>query len=80
MRPINCYQKTPMRKERIAVIPFENNTGDAELDNLGVVAADWINQGFMDMQEAEVVSNFTIRTHKASIGIMENDPQGRASY
>ena len=69
-----------MRKERIAVIPFENNTGDAELDNLGVVAADWINQGFMDMQEAEVVSNFTIRTHKASIGIMENDPQGRASF
>ncbi len=69
-----------IRKERIAVIPFENNTGDAELDNLGVVAADWINEEFMDMDEVEVVSNFTIRTHKASIGIMDNDPEGRTSF
>ena len=29
---------------------------------------------------AEVVSNFTIRTHTGSIGIMQNDPQGRPSF
>ena len=69
-----------LRKERLAVIPFNNNTGNPELDNLGVIAADWINKGFMDMEDAEVVSNFTIRMHEESIGIMENDPKGRPSF
>ena len=67
-------------KERIAVLPFKNNTNQTELDILGDMAAEWINQGLMDIGEAEVVSPFTVRTHKAAIGILENDPQGRPSF
>ena len=32
-----------IRNERIAVLPFKNNTNDADLDILGDMSADWIN-------------------------------------
>lgn len=66
--------------ERIAVLPFENKTHDPNMEVLGEMASDWINQGLMSVGEAEVVSPFTVRTHKAAIGIMENDPQNRPSF
>lgn len=66
--------------ERIAVLPFENKTHDPNIEVLGEMAADWINQGLMSIGEAEVVSPFTVRTHKSAIGIMENDPQNRPSF
>ena len=71
---------TQILKERIAVLPFKNNTNDPTLETLGEMAADWINTGLMDIGEAEVVSPFTVRTHKQSIGILENDPQNRPSF
>lgn len=67
-------------KERIAVLPFKNNTNDPNLELLGNLASDWINTGLMDVSEAEVVSPFTVRTHQEAIGILENDPQGRPSF
>lgn len=71
---------TQILKERIAVLPFKNNTNDPSLETLGEMAADWINTGLMDIGEAEVVSPFTVRTHKDYIGILENDPQNRPSF
>jgi serine/threonine protein kinase/tetratricopeptide (TPR) repeat protein len=35
----------PLVAERIVVLPFENHTGDASLDPVGRLAADWITQG-----------------------------------
>ena len=67
-------------KERIAVLPFKNNTNDERLNVLGEMAADWINTGLMEIGEAEVVSPFTVRTHEDAIGVLENDPQNRPSY
>jgi len=67
-------------KERIAVLPFKNNTNETDLDILGDMAADWINQGLMDIGEAEVVSPFTVRAHRDAIGILENDPDGWPSF
>ena len=34
-----------VRRDRVLVIPFENLTGDAQLDALGRLAADWIIEG-----------------------------------
>ncbi len=67
-------------QERIAVLPFNNNTNDEDLDILGDMAADWINTGLMGIGNAEVVSPFTVRTHKEAIGILENDPEDRPSF
>jgi TolB-like protein len=45
---------------RVAVVPFENRTGDPSLDPLGVVAADWIGEGLSDVAEAQVVPTTTV--------------------
>jgi tetratricopeptide (TPR) repeat protein/TolB-like protein len=45
---------------RVAVVPFENRTGDPSLDPLGVVAADWIAEGLSDMAEVQVVPTTTV--------------------
>jgi len=67
--------------ERIAVIPFKNNTNDQELDILGDMAADWINRGLMEIEDAEVVSPYTVRQHVESIGILPgNQNQGTSFY
>jgi DNA-binding SARP family transcriptional activator/TolB-like protein len=45
----------PSARQRVAVVPFENRTGDASLDPLGAMAADWIGQGLMRTGLLEVV-------------------------
>jgi hypothetical protein len=40
---------------RVVVIPLENRTGDATLDDLGVMAADWIGQALQQVDMVEVV-------------------------
>lgn len=42
---------TPTSRATILVLPFENLTGDAELDHVGAAAADWVAQG---MREADL--------------------------
>src|SRR5678815_3345183 len=42
-------------KERIAVLPLENRTGDRARDQLGVLAADWVTRGLVDARLTEVV-------------------------
>lgn len=36
---------SPMEARRVVVAPFENRTGDASLDPVGAMVADWITQG-----------------------------------
>ena len=43
------------RIERLAVIPFENRTGQPGHDELGAMVADWISRGLVDARLAEVV-------------------------
>jgi DNA-binding SARP family transcriptional activator/TolB-like protein/tetratricopeptide (TPR) repeat protein len=40
---------------RIVVLPFENRTGDPDLDPLGHMAADWVSRGLMQIPSLEVV-------------------------
>lgn len=67
-------------KKRIAVLPFENNTNDPSLAILGSMASNWINTGLMDLTNAEVVSPFTVRTHKDAIGILADNPQNQPTF
>jgi DNA-binding SARP family transcriptional activator/tetratricopeptide (TPR) repeat protein len=40
---------------RVVVAPFENRTGDASLDPIGMMAADWITQGLSQTAAVDVV-------------------------
>ena len=66
--------------ERVAIIPIQNNTTDKELDILGKMAADWINRGLMDIENAEVVSPYTVNQHLDAIGLLPNNAQGKPSF
>ena len=59
-----------IRQSRIAILPFENKTNDPSLDMLGDMAADWIIQGLMNLDEVKVVSYQTIKDNiqYASVG------------
>jgi len=45
--------------KRVLVAPFENRTGDPSLDNLGLMAADWITRGLAQTGMVEAVSPIT---------------------
>jgi DNA-binding SARP family transcriptional activator len=45
----------PVQRERVLVAPLENRTGDARLDALGAMAADWIAQGLQETALVDVV-------------------------
>lgn len=44
-----------LNSQRVAVTPFENRTGDATLDAVGSMAADWLIQGFAHTGLVDVV-------------------------
>jgi tetratricopeptide (TPR) repeat protein len=50
-----------LKQARIAVLPFQNNTNDPELDMLGDMAADWIVQGLIDLGDIKVVQFQTVK-------------------
>ena len=47
----------------IAILPYENNTNESDLDVLGDMAADWIIRGLMNFDDVKVVSFGTVQDH-----------------
>jgi len=54
---------------RIAILPYKNNTNDMDLDVLGDMAADWIIQGLMNVDDIKVVSFETVKDHAQLVSI-----------
>lgn len=73
------FDKTIL-KERIAVLPFKNNTNNSDLDILGDMSSDWITRGLMRIEEAEVVSPNTIQQHLDAVGILPNNRSGKTAF
>lgn len=46
---------------RVAVLPFENQTGEADLDPLGLMASEWISDGLAAIDSAQVVPAIEVR-------------------
>ena len=53
-------------ERRIAVAPFENLTGDPQLDLLGRMASDWLTQGVARAESVEVVSAMAVTAAMAN--------------
>jgi tetratricopeptide (TPR) repeat protein len=51
---------------RVVVAALENRTGDATLDNLGHMAADWVTQGLTETGLVEVVPSVTVMATTAT--------------
>ncbi|HEX6316287.1 MAG TPA: serine/threonine-protein kinase [Gemmatimonadaceae bacterium] len=59
-------RETPIAERRVAVAPFENLTGDPQLDLLGRMTADWLSQGIARAESVEVVSTLAVNSAMAS--------------
>ncbi|HEY0670715.1 MAG TPA: hypothetical protein VGD27_00545 [Longimicrobiales bacterium] len=64
-------------EHRILVAPFENLTGNAALDYVGVAAADWTNQLLALRWRKEVVPVTTALAYSHSAGLARYDPLRR---
>ncbi|MGH7530877.1 MAG: hypothetical protein ACREMN_10890, partial [Gemmatimonadales bacterium] len=53
---------------RVAVAALENRTADASLDNLGLMAADWVTQGLAQTGLVEVVPSVSLMTTASQSG------------
>jgi serine/threonine-protein kinase len=54
------WRPEKVTRKRVAVIPFENLTGDTTLAQVGRIAADWITQGAAQVDSVDVVSTATV--------------------
>ena len=68
-----------IREARVAAIPFENITGDASLDALGRLGAEWIISGLQTMN-ISTLTRETVEQHQSKVGILPDDPDGKPSF
>ena len=63
------------RSKRVAVLPFKNQTMDGELEPFGVMAADWLTQGFMELEDVNItrLSNFDDRNSTYSLSELKQN-------
>jgi AraC-like DNA-binding protein/TolB-like protein len=67
----------PGEKGRIAIVPFNNQTGDSLMKPVGDIASSWISGQLDDLNEVKIVPYFTIREYLPYLGILPDDPNGR---
>lgn len=68
----NHNRTLPTVRHRVAVVPFDNRSGEADLNDLGAVAADWIADGLSDIDTVEVLPTATV------LKVVEQAGQGDA--
>lgn len=61
-----------IRESRIAVLPYNNYTNDEDLEALGDITANWINQGMMNIEGLKVVSPLSAKHHLVRVKDVEN--------
>lgn len=64
----------PAEANRVAVLPFQNHTGDASFDELGDVAADWITSGLAEIDSIQIVSGPAVEAALAEPGAGQDRP------
>lgn len=64
-------------KGRIAIVPFNNQTGDSLMKPVGDIASSWISGQLDDLNDVKIVPYFTIKEYLPYLGILPDDPNGR---
>lgn len=68
-----------IREKRVAVMDFTNNTGEANLDALGVLASDLVTNGLSEI-DIKVCSPQTVRQYRNSAGILPGNVENLPSF
>ncbi|MFK7982506.1 MAG: adenylate/guanylate cyclase domain-containing protein [Saprospiraceae bacterium] len=59
----HSFNKTSLKEKKVAVMFFENETGEERLNGVGKMAADWITQQLMDIEKTKVVLPSNVRSN-----------------
>jgi len=65
------FSQPSIKEKKVAVMFFDNETGEEQLDGVGKMAADWITQQLMDIEKTQVVLPSSVRNniHLASASL-----------
>ncbi len=81
------YQKKESPKKinigtnnRIAVLPFTNQTGDPLLNGIGDIASSWISNQLAELKSVKTVPYFTVKRYQSYIGVLPGDPENRPTF
>ncbi len=66
--------------KKIAVLIFDNNTGDERLDIIGKIASDWITNQFQQTGIKEIVTSNNVQQNIQYAGILPNTPGQKSSF
>jgi len=59
----NTFKEASIKDKKVAVMFFENETGEERLNGVGKMAADWITQQLMDIEATKVVLPSNVRSN-----------------
>ena len=65
-----------MREKPVAVMVFENQTRDQNLDAFGLMAMDWISQGLLESGKAHVIKSNEPKQVNSRAGVNSEIPKG----
>ena len=66
---ITSTPKDRLRNQRLAILVFENQTLNADLDIFGKMVSDWITKGLMETGEANIISALNIGERLYEAGV-----------
>ncbi|MBL7696718.1 MAG: helix-turn-helix domain-containing protein [Chitinophagaceae bacterium] len=65
---------------RIAVLPYNNQTGDSSMNVIGDIAGSWITSRLSEIDSFQVVPWFTVRQYQQYVGVTPGDPQQKPLF
>lgn len=65
---------------RIAVLPFTNQTGDSLMNGVGDIASSWISNQLAELKTVKTVPFFTVKQYQSYIGVLPGDPENRPTF
>lgn len=66
--------------KRLAILPYNNQTGDTSLKVIGDIAGSWITSRLSELDSFQTVPWFTIKQYEEYIGVVPGDPDRKPSF
>ena len=65
--------RNQIREKKVAVMPFENLSGNKELDSYGIMASDWITQGLIEAGTRNVINTVDVQRYGTFVSNQEGE-------
>ena len=66
--------------QRIAIIPFDNQTGDSLYAAVGDIGSSWISGRLDEVADVRIIPYLTVREYLPYVAVLHGDPEGRPIF